>query len=138
MLELYQKAADQGLHAAQCALAKCYLYGRGVKLDWSKATTLMIAAAEGYPAAMVILARFELPSVHRVERNRGHTLTRNWHRWYEVGYYKLMTDERKAMEYAIRAVFEKEIDAWDIVIRYAQKLARHGTARHGTTRHDTL
>lgn len=94
MLELYQKAADQGLHAAQCALAKCYLYGRGVPLDWAKATSIMTAAAEGYPAAMVILAR-----------------------WYEMGYNKLVPDTRKAMEYAIRAVYEKEIDAWDIFLR---------------------
>jgi TPR repeat protein len=56
-LELYQKAANQGHHTAQCALAKCYQYGLGVPVDSAKATSIMTTAAEGCPAAMVFLAR---------------------------------------------------------------------------------
>jgi hypothetical protein len=157
MLELYQKAADQGLHAAQCALAKCYLYGRGVPLDWAKATSIMTAAAEGYPAAMVILARHSSHSsvfrvsCHACVPSRACVVrvvfcipdVSRLARWYEMGYNKLVPDTRKAMEYAIRAVYEKEIDAWDIFLRYtrtrtrtrARARTRARTRTRPTTRH---
>jgi len=104
MVELYQKAADQGLHAAQCALANCCLYGSGLPVDWHKSTALMTKAADGYPPAMVIIAR-----------------------WYEIGYGRLMPNIKKAMEYAVRAVYEKEEQSWGVFLRLLTRYYKEAT-----------
>ncbi len=36
-VEWYRKAANQGNGLAQCALADCYAYGKGVEVDAKKA-----------------------------------------------------------------------------------------------------
>lgn len=58
-IELYRKAADQGLTAAQTQLGICYFEGIGVEKDYDEAVRLFnLAAKQNDPDAYLMLSRY--------------------------------------------------------------------------------